>query len=229
MYSALIVCVLSCCGSSAEATTPAPSENVVAELKQGLQTGSLIFSQGDCLAVKIFSQSPYTHVGGVVEKDGEFFVYDSMSGFGVRKTPFVEYLRQQTPSSIHIVHPRVPFQSQDAIAYEQHLESQLGRKYAVKHHLTGNRCEGLHCSEYVTDALMAAEKISAVQPSRVSPGSLLEGVMTANAYQLGNQAELKLADSPLPPGRPWYQRVWNCTTSCCSKSASQLRRWVLCR
>lgn len=229
MWSALVICTLACCGPSADANTPAPPEIVVAQLQQGLQTGSLIFSQGDCLAVKIFSQSSYTHVGGVVEKSGEFFVYDSMSGFGVRKTPLVEYLRQQTPSSIQIVHPRVPFQDEKADAYERHLESQLGRKYAVKHHLTGQRCEGVHCSEYVTDALMAAELISARQPARVSPGSLLEGVMSANAYQHGNRVELKLADPALPSDRPWYQRAWNCTTSCCSRSASQLRRWVLCR
>lgn len=229
MWSALVVCTLACCGPSADANTPAPSDEVVAELTQGLRTGSLIFSQGDCLAVKIFSQSSYTHVAGVVERAGEFVVYDSMSGIGVRKTPLVEYLRQQIPSSIHIVHPRVSFVDGKASAYEQHLESQLGRKYAVKHHLTGNRCDGVHCSEYITDALMAAELIAARQPSRVSPGSLLEGVMASNAYRDGNRLELKVVEPPLPPNRPWYQRAWSCTKTCCSKSASQLRRWVLCR
>jgi hypothetical protein len=229
MWSALLVCALSCCGPSADANTPEPAENLIEELKQGLQTGSLIFSQGDCLAVKVFSKSSYTHVAGVVAKDGEFVVYDSMNGIGVRKTPLVEYLRQQTPSLIHVVHPRIPFEEEQAVAYEQHLESQMGRKYSVKHHLTGNRCEGVHCSEYVTDALMAAELISAKQPSRVSPGSLLEGVMTANAYQDGTRIELKTADLSLPPELPWYHRAWHCTTSCCSKSTSQLRRWILCR
>jgi hypothetical protein len=110
MWSALLVCALSCCGPSADANTPEPAENLIEELKQGLQTGSLIFSQGDCLAVKVFSKSSYTHVAGVVAKDGEFVVYDSMNGIGVRKTPLVEYLRQQTPSLIHVVHPRIPFE-----------------------------------------------------------------------------------------------------------------------
>ena len=229
MWSVLTVCALACCGSGADSNAPEPPDPIVEELKQGLQTGSLIFSQGDCLAVKVFSRSSYTHVAGVVAKEGEFVVYDSMNGIGVRKTPLVEYLRQQTPSAVQIVNPKSPFTQEKAAAYEQHLESQLGRKYSVKHHLTGQRCEGVHCSEYMTDALMAAELISASQPSRVSPGSLFEGVITADAYQEGNSVVLKSSNSPAPSVGPWYSRVWNCTSSCCSKSATQLRRWLLCR
>jgi hypothetical protein len=230
MWSVITACALACCGPSTDANTAEPPKPVIAELKQGLQTGSLIFSQGDCLAVKIFSRSSYTHVAGVVARDGEFFVYDSMNGIGVRKTPLVEYVRQQTPGSIHIVHPKVPFAEEKAAAYVQHLEGQIGRKYAVKHHLTGGRCEGIHCSEYMTEALMAVEMIQAKQPSRVSPGSLLEGVIAADAYQEGSHLVLKVDEPPpLPLKQRWYQRAWHCTATCCSKSATQLRRWVLCR
>ena len=229
MWSIVVACAFGCCGAGADANTPAPSEPLVSELKQGLQTGSLIFSRGDCLAVKIFSQSSYTHVGGVVANGSEFVVYDSMNGVGVRKTPLLEYLQRQTPSTIHTVHPTVAFTAQTAEAYEQHLESQLGRKYAVKHHLTGRRCEGLHCSEYMTDALMAADLISARQPPRVSPGSLLEGVMTTNAYTEGNRFDLRVTDPPPPADRTWCQSAWHRTSICCLKSATQVRRWVLCR
>ena len=229
MWSIAFVCALNCCGQEADANTPPPPETIVADLKQDLQTGSLIFSRGDCLAVRVFSQSSYTHVAGVVVKDGEAIVYDSMNGAGVRKTPFVEYLRQQTPSTVHFVHPKEPFSAETAAAYEQYLESQLGRKYAVKHHLTGRRCDGLHCSEYMTDALMAVEKITEMNPPRVSPGSLLEQVTGSNAYVDGARIELKPIDSPQPPAPWWYQRAWQSTTVCCSKSTTQMRRWILCR
>ncbi len=229
MWSVVVAITMSCCGPSADANTPAPAEAVIAAIRQDLQTGSLIFSQGDCLAVKIFSQSSYTHVGGIVIKDGEPIVYDSMNGVGVRKTPLSEYLRQQTPSTVHLFHPRTPFSMEKAGAFEQHLECQIGRSYAVKHHLTGERCEGLHCSEYMTDALIAAETISAKQPSKVSPGSLLEGILTTNLYCEGNRTELKITESPLPENCPWYQRAWNRTASYCSGGATQVRRWVLCR
>lgn len=231
MWSIFAVCALACCGSDVDPNAPEPSPAVIEELKQDLQTGSLIFSQGDCLAVKVFSQSSYTHVGGVVQKDGEFLVYDSMNGTGVRKTPLVEYIRQQTPGSIHIVHPQVAFDPTKSAAYEQHLESQLGRKYAVKHHLTGNRGTGLHCSEYMTDALMAVELISATRPSRVSPGSLLEGVMSANAYREGVHLQLQEpTPEPAPADdRPWYRRAWDSTALCCSRSATKVRRWMFCR
>ena len=229
MWTVLAACAFACCGSSAETNTPPTPTHVVAEVAQGLQTGSLIFSQGDCLAVRVFTRSSYTHVAGVVAKEGEFLVYDSMNGIGVRKTPLAEYLRQQSPGSVQIAHPKIPFSQDKAASYEQHLESQLGRKYSVRHHLTGNRCEGLHCAEYMTEALMAIELISAKQPSRVSPGSLLEGVISADAYQPVEPIPLKVEDRPRFANQPWYQRAWNRTTACCSTSVSQLRRWVLCR
>lgn len=229
MWSIVVMSALACCGQSADASIPAPSESVIADLSQDLQTGSLIFSSGDCMAVKVFTRSSYTHVGGVVVNGTEAFVYDSMNGTGVRKTPFAEYIRQQTPSTVLIVHPRTQFTERQAEAYEQHLEGQLGRKYCVKHHLTGRRSDGLHCSEYMTDALMAAETIRAKQPSKVSPASLLEGVIDANVYQEGQRVELKMPDPAPPSGQTWYQRYWNKTASCCTRGATQMRRWVLCR
>ena len=205
------------------------SPEVLAELKQNLQTGSLIFSQGDCLAVKICSGSSYTHAGGVVVKDGNVTVYDSMNGTGVRKTSLDEYLRLQTPSQIHVVHPATPLITERAAAYETHLDSQLGRKYAIKHHLTGRRCDGLHCAEYTTDALMAAQLIRADNPARVSPGSLLEGLEKAHLYTDGGRFALKAAEPPAPANLTWCQRMWHDTATCCSNTSTQLRRWVLCR
>ena len=229
MWSLVAVCAIACCSPDADANTPEPPAPLVAEVQHELQTGSLIFSQGDCLAVKIFTQSSFTHVAGVVANAGEFMVYESTNGVGVRKMPLLEYLRRQSPTTFYIAHPKVPFSEAKALAFQQHLESQIGRTYAVRHHLTGNRCEGLHCSEYMTDALMAAELISAKEPPRVSPGSLLEGVITSNTYREGNRVDLNLAEPPQPLDQPWYYRAWDCTSSCCSKSVKQVRRWIFCR
>ena len=228
MWSLFVVCVLAS-GPEAGPEIRNASPEVIAELKQSLQTGSLIFSQGDCLAVKIFSASSYTHVAGVVVKDGEVTVYDCMNGPGVRKTSLDEYLRLQTPAQIHVVHPATPFTTARATAYETHLNGQLGRKYAIKHHLTGQRCDGLHCAEYLTDALMSAELIRANNPPRVSPGSLLEGLEKANLYTDGGRFALKAAEPPAPANLTWCQRTWHNTATCCSNTSTQLRRWVLCR
>lgn len=228
MWSLLVVCVLAS-GPEAGPEVRSASPEALAELKQSLQTGSLLLSQGDCLAVKVFSRSSYTHVGGVVVKDGNVTVYDSMNGPGVRKTSLDEYLRLQTPSQIHVVHPQQPFTSERATAYETHLDSQLGRKYAIKHHLTGQRCDGLHCAEYMTDALMSAQLIRAEHPARVSPGSLLEGLEKANLYTDGGHFALKAIEPPKPENLTWCQCMWYDTGTCCLNSAAQLRRWVLCR
>lgn len=229
MWSVIVACALTCCGEGPDANTAAPAESVVAEMTQGVQTGSLIFSSGDCLAVKIFSRSSYTHVGGVVVKDGQITVYDSMNGVGVRKTAFAEYLRLQTPSHVYIVNPTTPFSAEQALAFSTHLESQMGRKYAVRHHLIGQRADGLHCSEFMTDALMAAEIIAPKNPPAVSPRCLLETVATDNLYIPGNRVELAIPVEPLPNDLTWYQRAWRNTSSCCTSSSTQVRRWILCR
>ena len=228
MGSLLIALILAGCQDAGKATQP-ESPTILVEVGGTLQTGSLIFSQGDCLAVKIFSRSSYTHVGDVVVTNGEIIVYDSMNGVGVRKTPLAEYLRLQTPSEIHVVHLASPFTQEQATAFKNHLEGQLGRKYAIKHHLTGKRSDGLHCSEYLTDALMAADLIHANQPPRVSPGSLLKGLEQGELCTDGGRFSLK-ADSPPPPDNlTWCQRAWHSTANCCSSCGSQLKRWVLCR
>lgn len=222
----LVVAALAC--SPPNPGSQPPSPQIVAELRSTLKTGSLIFSQGDCLAVKVFSQSRYTHVGGVVVNGSEITVYDSMNGPGVRKSSLEEYLRLQTPCDLHVVNPLRQMTDEQSSAYQRHLESQLGRKYAIKHHLTGQRSDGLHCSEYLTDALMAAQIIHANQPSRVSPGSLLQGLEQANLCVDCGNYRLMTAPAPVPENQTWCQRAWRGTADCCSKCGTQLRRWVLC-
>src|SRR5215212_9811866 len=133
------------------------------------ETGTLIFSRGDCLAIKVFGGGPYTHVAAVVKQDGAATVYDSMNGKGVRKQPLDDYLQSQQPDMIYVAHLKEPMTAEQGSAFVAHLESELGRPYAVKHHLTGGRAKGIHCSEYMTDALMACDLLHADRPSRVSP------------------------------------------------------------
>lgn len=198
-------------------------------LPRDLPSGSLIFSQGDCLAVKIFTQSAYTHVGVVVNREGQIVVYDSMNGIGVRKLPETDFLRTQVPGALQVARLRQPLTPAQEAELVVHLESQLGRPYRVLHHTTGQRCDGVHCAEYATDALMAARLIRAQQPPRVSPGSLLQGVTEARIHELGEVQQLKPAPIILPAEETWCQRQWRQTGECCSASCRQMSRWFLCR
>jgi hypothetical protein len=201
----------------------------LAEIADEMQTGSLIVSKGDCLAIKIYSASAYTHVAAVVVHDGETYVYDATGGAGVRRQSLGDFLVAQTDNTLYLFHPCRPFSEVRAARFEEHLENQLGRPYAIHHHLTGERAAGLHCSEYVCDALMAAETLHARQPSRVSPASLVEGILKADAYQPGHVVQL-LPEPPLQPAsQSWCARLWFdtklCTRTCCGK----LRGWFLCK
>ena len=130
--------------SPIERLTP---EQAVCEITTELQTGSLIVSQGDCLAIKIYSASPYTHVAAVVVHDGETLVYDATGGAGVRKQSLREYLVSQRDHTLYFFRPCHSLSEERCECFEQHLESQLGRPYAIHHHLPGQRAAGLHCSE----------------------------------------------------------------------------------
>jgi hypothetical protein len=194
-----------------------------------LPTGSLIFSQGDCLAVQIFTQSLFTHVGVVVRDGSQTMVYDAMHGHGVRKTPVEQYLNTLIPCDVHLALPVQPLTADEEARLRGHLERELGRPYSIRQHLTGAPCAGVHCSEYATEALIAAGRLTAVQPARVSPGSLREGLLAKGAFT---------DDGPYPFGPPllpisaqetrcerWYRE----TAECCDNFCSFWNRSVLCR
>jgi len=207
------------------------SAQVLQEVTANCQTGTLIFSQGDCLAVKVFSRSRFTHCAAVVLEDGQPLVYDAMNGTGVRKTNLTDYLRLQTPSEIQVLHPAGPLTAAEQQKFTDHLRSQLGREYGIKHHLTGQRVPGVHCAEYCTDALLAAQRISAEEPARVSPGSLYEGLTEHKLYLDGGHFELreKTTATPPPADESWCGRAWRESWECTTASCRQMSRWFLCR
>jgi hypothetical protein len=205
-----------------------PAE-AVSEIADDLQTGSLIVSKGDCLAIKIYSASAYTHVAAVVVHGGQVCVYDATGGAGVRRQSLGDYLAAQKDNTLYLFHPCQPFVEVRASRFEQHLKNQVGRPYAIHHHLTGERAAGLHCSEYVCDALIAAETLHARQPSRVSPASLVEGILQSEVYQPGDVVQLVPELPARPSSQGWCALLWfdtkQCTRACCGK----LRGWFLCK
>jgi hypothetical protein len=204
---------------------PAAAEHLAPQF----QTGSLIFSKGDCLAVKVFTVSPYTHVAAAVVHDGKCNVYDSTSGVGVRRLTLEEYLLTQSPDEIHVFHPRRPLTPQQAEDFECYLESRVGTPYAITHHLTGERAEGIHCSEYVTDALMCIEVVRAERPSKVSPASLVAGITQHEIYSDGETYVLAAEPIPEPQGSNWCEQLWIDTKLCCASCCDKLTGWFLCR
>lgn len=227
MTSQLLAAVLIAATPSVE--TYSSGQHAAEQLAGQLQTGTLLFSEGDCLAIRVFTKSKYTHVAAVVMQSGEPMVYDSMNGTGVRRMPLREYIATEQPHELHVMTPRQDFTPEQAEQFETHLEEQLGRPYAVKHHLTGERVEGLHCAEYVTDALMAACVMHAQRPPRVSPASLAEGALASELYASATTIALEPPAVEEPAETTWCQRMWldtkRCTTDCCV----QMRRWFLCR
>lgn len=224
----LLLVTLALLGDPAPVQSPLPAA-IVQDIAATVQTGSILASQGDCLAVRVYTLSTYTHVATVVMRNGQPFVYDAVPGRGVRCLPLGEYLISQQPTDIQLLHPAKKFDEKQAAALEEYLQKQVGRPYDVKHYATGRRCQGLHCSEYATDALIASHHLACENSARVSPSSLIDGLVTHQIYVQGTTHVL-----PEPPGPPvteattWYGRAWQGTKECTSDCWSQTKRWFCC-
>lgn len=204
-------------------------DKMAVQLAEDVRTGTLLFSQGDCLAIKVFSNSDYTHVATVIVEDGEPYVYESTNGAGVRKLPLAKYVSVSAPDQLHVMQPSFEFNRKLRQPFVSHLREEIGRPYAVKHHLTGKRCEGLHCAEYVTDALMASDIIRARNPPKVSPASLLEGIEQADLYHCSLVLNLEPPAPVRETGDGWCERMWLGTKYCTLDCYAAFKRKVLCR
>jgi hypothetical protein len=198
-------------------------------LAEKLQTGSLLFTEGDCLAVRIYTAGSYTHVAAVCIQEGQPIVYDSMNGVGVRKLDLEEYLSTQCPGEVFVVHPRQTLTPEQGRAFRSYLESQLGRPYSVHHHVTGQRSEGVHCSEYVTDALMQIEMVKAERPPKVSPASLLTGIVQNEVYRPADVIELDVSEAEPEVASNRCHGLWLGTKRCAIACCDKLSGWLICR
>ncbi|MFP6763306.1 MAG: hypothetical protein VB858_06805 [Planctomycetaceae bacterium] len=201
-----------------------------ARLRREVQTGSLLVTQGDCLAIRVYTQSPYTHVAAVVIRNGQPFVYDSANGVGSRCLTLKNYIVSQSPSEIHLFQPRREFNPARRRKFETSLDGQLGRPYGIRHHLTGERAAGLHCSEYVTDALQYCGVIRARRPSRVSPASLVLGITQHDLYLASLKVRVQPPQSDsVPATESWCSQLWNDTRACTAECYRKTKSWVFCQ
>ena len=225
---ALLLAALLAAGHPA-GDTSVDAATLAAAITPDLQTGTLLFTEGDCLAIKASAGGPYTHVAAVVVHDGAPVVYDSMNGIGVRRLPLCDYLATQAPDEIDVVQPSRELTPQEALIFESALQQRVGAPYSVMHYVTGHRAEsGVHCSEYVTDALMSIERIKADRPPRVSPSSLHAGLIEGELYT--DSASVQFPLEPIPvEADGWWAQLWLDTSHCCSNCCTQLSGWFLCR
>ncbi len=206
-----------------------PSTELATKLTAEVRTGSLLLSEGDCLAVKTFTGSPYTHVAVVVIRRGTPMVYDSTAGAGVRCLPLPKYLSWVGEHPVTALHPAQPLSEAAASAMESRLDTELGRPYAIAHHLTGERCDGVHCAEYATDALVAAGVVKVKQAPRVSPASLTTGLLDHELYTAGSRLIAEVPPPPKSDSGSWCADCWNDTVACTRGCWKKLKGMVLCR
>lgn len=199
-------------------------------IRKDVQTGSLLLTQGDCLAVRIYTKSPYTHVAAVVMRNGRPFVYDSANGHGTRCQSLMNYLTSQGLTQIHVFSPKRDLSEKCGQKMQSWLDDQLGRPYGIQHHLTGERAKGLHCSEYVTDALQHCGILKAKRPSKVSPASLVTGITRHKLYTKSMVVQIQPPKAPKPAANEsWCSNLWKDTKSCTANCYRKTKSWIFCR
>lgn len=232
MHASLIVS-LAIIGGTGSGSLDKPNsvaiDAAVRNLTPRVQTGTLLTTKGECLAVKVFTQSGTTHVAAVVMQDGKPVVFDSANGVGVRCLSLAAYLKFQGPGEVHVYTPVKMFSKTRAKKFEKYLDSQLGRPYAVKHHLNGGRAKGLHCAELITDTFINVGMLKANNPSRVTPASLIEGVTKGKLYRAGKKVTIAApVPTPEKKSKTWYGRAWQVTRQTSQKAYSKSKILVLC-
>jgi len=204
-------------------------DSFAAKLPREAQTGTLLFSRGECLAIRFATQGPHTHVAAIVVDGGRPYIYDSMNGSGVRRLSLESYLRTHHPSKVDVLQPTRPFSKRRSAKFRNYLNGQLGRPYAVKHHVTGQRDEGLHCSEYVTESLLHSGLIRAERPSRVTPSSLADGLIAGGVYRHEQTLRRQVPPVVAPTGNNWCEQLWHDTKHCTDQAWNQLGAWFACK
>lgn len=205
-------------GELAAATAPAAVvQNVsnldrfVAELTPQLQTGTLFFSQGKSVVVRLVGRSRFTHVAAVVVRPEGVCVYDAMRTVGVRRLSLRDHLAVQAGDAFEICQPTATLSPEQALALQCSLERRVGTEYAYSQYLTGCRSTGVHCSEYITDGLIEADVLSAERPPRVTPASLRQAVLSYELY--ASQAAFRLLQPPVAdaPQKSCLSGLWGKT------------------
>jgi len=214
--------------SAAGSTEVSSLQEATRLLSSQVQTGTLLVSEGDCLAVQAYTQSPYTHVGAVVIRDGRPFVYDACKSTGVRCSTLTNYLKTQIDHEVHVLQPRKAFSDSGAGEFVRRLDSQLGRPYSVRHHLTGESVDGVHCAEYVSDALACCRVLTVRNAANVSPASLVLGVTRAEVYSPLQTIRVVRRETSEPRAASWYGRLWQDTKNCSANCYRQTRAWFVC-
>ena len=217
------------CVTPERVETYASATAAATALADEMQTGTLLFTSGDCLAIKVFTASRYTHVGAVVVRDGRPMVYESTNGIGVRCVTLERYLGYQAADVFYVFQPTEPLSDECAAAFEDQLDSQLGRPYSILHHVTGQRAEGVHCSEYVTDALSSAGMLHVRSAPRVSPAKLATKILSSGLYE-PEETVMLLKPVAVPiEGENWCARLWSQSKRRTLEYCDQVGRWFCCK
>jgi hypothetical protein len=173
-------------------------------------SGSLVVLADSNKVVSAWTDSNITHVGVLMHKDGESWIYEATPG-SVRRVTLSAYCRElseqngqrRKPIRLWVMQPEKPYSDAQLERMQTYLDRQLGRRYSVKGYVRKRPVDGIHCAELASTALSHGERIDVPTPFAMSPGALYEKV--SPVYRDPEPVTL--------PSRPaqssWCSRAWD--------------------
>lgn len=150
---------------------------------QRIEDGTLLYVYNGNQIVQGYTDSKVTHVGIIVNINGEPYLYEADVP-EVRRLKFIDYLmkiavenKNEDPSDwvrIHLIQPSVPFTGAQVERMKIYLDSKLKMRYSIRSYLHKKPVDsGVHCAELATTALNSTGRYRFTNPSAVSPKSLV--------------------------------------------------------
>lgn len=147
------------------AASPHPESN-------DIKDGSLLFVSGGNRAVRLYTQSPYSHVAIIFKDCGRLWVYESDRYLGVRRFPLDQLGPGEAQERIWIAQPKAEYTREQVNRMLAYLKSQLGREFSLRSFIIGSPAKGIHCAELVTNTLMIGNVCTSENPCVVTPADI---------------------------------------------------------
>lgn len=173
-------------------------------------SGSLVVLEDSNKLVATWTDSNITHLGVLMHKDGQAWIYEATPGV-VRRVGYTAYQRElseqnrrrKQPIRMWIMQPQMPYSNAQLDRMQAYLDGQLGRRYSVKGYVQKRPVAGIHCAELASTALSKGERVIFASPHTQSPGAVCTEV--SRVYRAAERIPLPV----VPDTDSWCSQAWD--------------------
>ena len=174
-----------------------------------LPDATVIYLENSNAIVERYTGSEISHVALAVNDGVTTWVYEATPR-EVRRLSWSSYVDElarlndgrRRPIKAFVMKPKRLLTQDQRERLVSYLDSQIGRRYSVKSYVRHMPSDGIHCAEYVANALMSANQLNADRSYRLNPAALV-GQLRGD-YQTASAVSVP----DYEPQGSWCERSW---------------------